>query len=277
MIGAVRHMLTNIYNQIPEEILDLAFERHGQRKSLDEAIIENIIEGRLVVDCSAMSGQFKEIALDPKWASASYIDQINAPNVTIPYVVYKIPPEAREHRSLVDVLEITLPYGSMSSIAMMGGAFRNCGSMGINAGSFADQALNGLTGNEDLLLPTPILLDGSHVKLTPMEYGIMQSYTLILKCRLEYDKDFTNMPTDAVVQLSQLGVLATKAYIYNKLVVKLDMGYIRSGQEIGRIREIIDSYQDAQEKYDVQIQSFHGAMDLDPNTLYERILHGLNF
>ena len=276
MISAVRHMLTNIYSNIPEEVLDLAFDRK-EGTSLDEEIKEKIIKARLVVDCSAISGQYKEITLDPKWAMASYIDQINAPNVTIPYVVYKIPPEAREHRSIVDVMELSLPYGSMSSIAMMGGAFRNCGQIGINGGSFADQAINGITGQSDLLLPTPILLNGSQVKLTPMEYGIMQSYTLILKCRLEYDPDFTNMPTDAIVQLSELGVLATKSYIYTQLIVKLDMGYIRSGQEIGKIREIVESYADVQDRYAVQLQAFHGAMDLDVNTLYERILQGINF
>lgn len=276
MINAVRHMLTNIYNNIPEEILELAFDCKGGQKSLDEAIIEKIIEARLVPDCSAISGQYKEIMLDPKWAMTSYIDQVNSPTVTLPYVVYKIPPEAREHRKLVAVLEITLPYGSMSSIAMMGGSSKSNGHLGINGGSFAEQAINGLTGQSNMLLPSPILLDGGHVKLIPMEYGIMQSYTLILHCRLEYDKDFTNLTPDAITQLSELGVTATKAFIYNKLVVKLDMGAIKSGQEIGRIREIIDSYADQQERYNVLREEFHGsAENLDVNTMYQRYLQGI--
>lgn len=275
MINAVRHMLNNIYSQIPEEILELAFDTKGGRKSIDEEIIEKVIEGRLRPDCSAISGKYKEIVLDQKWALTSYLEQENAPAVTIPYVVYKIPKSAREDRQIVSVTEVTLPYGSTSIMAMMGGATKNCNYLGITGGSFADQAINGVTGHSNLTLPTPILLDGGHVKLTPMEYGIFQSFTLLLKCRLEYDKDFTNLTPDAIFQLSELGVTATKAYIYNKLTVKLDMGMIKSGAEIGKIREIIDSYADANDRYLVTREEFHGIADLDIEELRQRFLMGI--
>lgn len=277
MDNPILHMLTNIHNQIPEEILSLAFDKKGGHRSIDQAIKDEIVEGRLLPDLSAISGQYKEIVLDPSWALSSYLDKMSQPMTTTPYVVYKVPPEYREHRKIVAVMELTLPYGSSSSIALLGGTSTlNSRYLGVTSDTFARQALNGVTGNENVLMPTPILLNGSHIKLTPMEFGIMQSYPFVLKCRLEYDKDFTNLTPDAVLQLSELGVCACKAYIYNKLVVKLDQGAIHSGQEIGRIREIIDSYADQNERYLVIREEFHGTAEtLDVNTMYERILMGI--
>lgn len=276
MINAITHMLENIHANIPEEILDLAFNLKGDARSLDQAILDEIVQNRILPDVSAIAGQYKEIVLDPKWASTSTIEAFNYDHHVVPYVVYTIPPEYREHRRIVAVMELGLPYGSHSSLAMMGGMGRACQYMGVTAGTYAEGALNGITGNNNLLMPTPILLDGSRVKLTPMEFGMLQSYSMVLKCRLEYDPDFTNLTPDAVIQLSKLGVTAAKAYVYNKLIIKLDQGAIMSGQEIGKIREIVESYSDQQERYDVLREEFHGSAEaLDVNTLRERMLLGI--
>jgi hypothetical protein len=43
--------------------------------------------------------------------------------------------------------------------------------------------------------------------------------------------------------------LAVKAYIYNDQVIEVDIGKIRGGQEIGKFKEIVEEYKDAEEQY----------------------------
>lgn len=277
MPGAIRQLLTSIHNQIPEEILELAFDTEGGIKSLDDVILYEIVDGRLLPELSAYSGQYKEIVLDPSWANTSYIDRVAAPYNTVPYVVYEVPPRYREHRKIVRAIGVSFPYGTSTIPSMLGSTGHSVSRfMGISGDSFGRQALNGITGNDNIMLPTPILLDGSRIKLTPMEFGIIQYHPLLLQCRLEYDKEFTNLTPDAVIQLAELAVTACKAYIYNKLIIKLDMGAIHSGQEIGKIKEIIESYSDQNERYLVLREDFHGAAEtLDINTMQAKILMGI--
>lgn len=277
MINAVTHALKNIYASIPVEILELAFDQKGGRRSLDDLIVSEIIEGRVRLDLSALAGQFKEIKLLPEWAiHSSIMNYNNQSTMDVPYAVYTVPAAEREFRSIVAVLELSLPYGSSSSLAMGAGASHNCGFVGVHGGTFAQQQMNGITGNNNLPMPTPILLAGSKIKLTPMEFSIMRYHPLHLKCRLEYDMDFTNLTPDAVIQFSEVVLAATKAYIWTKMVVKIDQGVSLSGQEIGVVRTIIDDYAGQNDRYNVLKEEFHGSAEvLDVNTLMDRLVAGI--
>lgn len=277
MINAVTHALNNVYSNIPPEILDMAFDLKGGRLSVDEAIVQRVIEGNVLPDISALAGQFKEIVLDPNWAVHSSIDRKgNASMVSVPYAVYTIPPEFRENRSIVSVIDVSVPYGASTSFSMGIGATMSVGYSGVGAGTFAQQAMNGMTGEGNMLLPTPIPLSGNQIKLTPMEFGMMSTLSLVLRCRLEYDRDLTNLTPDAVLQFSELVLTATKQFIYNQLIVKIDQGAIMSGQEIGKVREIIESYMDAGDRYKVIREEFHGSAEaLDINTLADRLALGI--
>ncbi len=275
MINAIRHMLSKIHMQIPPEILELAFETKGGRKSIDEVITEKIIEDQLIPDCSAIAGQWKEIVLDPKWVIQSSVDLTNT-LTTVPYAIYEVPDYAREYRRIVSVLELSLPFGTSSSMAMVGSMSLDCQYSGVTAGSIGEQAINGVTGVQNFRLPDPLLIAYNKIKLTPMNLSLLSAFALVLRCRLEYDKEFTNLTPDAVIELSELAVAATKAYIYNQMSVKIDMGVMKSGQEIGKIREIIDSYADQIDRYNVLRDEFHGSAEiLDHNQMFDRFRLGI--
>jgi hypothetical protein len=277
MVNAVEQALRSVYIKIPQEILELAFDQKGKRRSLDEAITEEIIEGRVRPDVSAICGQYKKIVMLPQWARMSRMQTSDANMIPlIPFAIYKIPPEAREYRSITQVLSMSMPYGATNSLAMMASGMMGGMTRGVTAGSFANAAMNGVTFNDAPIMPTPILMAGNQIKITPAEMAMITSFSWILDCRLEYDKDFTNLTPDAVVQLSELIVTAAKAWIYNRLTIKLDMGYIHSGQEVGRVKEIIDTYADAGDRYDVIRKEFHGSAEqLDVNTMRDRLLLAL--
>lgn len=104
----------------------------------------------------------------------------------------------------------------------------------------------------------------------------MKFNPLLLKCRLEYDIDFTNLTPNAVIQFSEVVLAATKAYVWTKLVVKIDQGVSLSGQEIGVIRNIIDEYAGQNDRYNVIKEEFHGSAEiLDVETMVERFAAGI--
>jgi hypothetical protein len=76
----------------------------------------------------------------------------------------------------------------------------------------------------------------------------------------------TNITPGGVKQFCKLVILATKAWIYNETVIDLDMGYLYKGMEVGRVREIIDSYADSAELYSEFLEEYRGVgFMMDPN------------
>jgi len=277
MANAIDVSLRRIYHEIPKEILEYAFRKDPTNKSLDECIIEQVIKATVIPDLNAVGGKFKEIVLSPEWVietstPSNYTGMIGMP--LIPYAVYKIPPEAREYRNLTQVICMRSPYASVSSIGQVSSMLGQ--GMGATAGGLACTVLNQYTGNNQAVLPTPILTHGNCVKLTPMEMSLMTVFPWILECRIEYDVDFTNLNPDSVIPLVRIIVSATKAYIYNKTVIEMDMGVVMAGHPIGMFRDVISEYKNEVERYDVLRDEFHStATYLDVDTMREIFLLGL--
>lgn len=278
MPNAIDLALRKIYISIPKPILELAFQKEPdeRQKSLDECIVDKVIDGFVRPDLNSISGKFKEIALDPAWCIQTYVPSGYMSAVPlIPYAVYSIPSHARENRNLSQVISLKSPYISLGSIGQIAGTVGTPG-LGLNAGNLACTILDGNTGAKTPILPNPILLQGNKVKLTPMEMSMMTMFPWILECRLEFDSDFTNMTPDTLSSFCELVLSAVKSYIYNTTVVEMDMGIVHSGQNIGAFKEIIMEYKDQFERYQVLRNDFHSAATyLDQDTMREIMLMGL--
>lgn len=274
MANVIDIALRNIYMQIPREILELAFEDERKRTSLDECIVKYVIDGRVRPDVSVAGGKYKEIMMDPSWVIVTKVPPITPMGIPmLPYAIYQIPEEARDFRPITQVISLRTPYGTMSTFGMAFGGINPNSGTSVNAGSMACTYLNEFTGANKPITPDPILLDGSHVKLTPIEMSLTTTFSYVLECRIDFDRDFTNLTPDAIHPLSDLILVATQAFIFTRLVIKLDAGYIRSGAEIGRIREIVDSYSTAAERYNELRSAFHGgSVTLDQETMREMLL-----
>jgi hypothetical protein len=66
---------------------------------------------------------------------------------------------------------------------------------------------------------------------------------------VSHEANFNNLDPMYYAEFAELVFRAVKAYIYNNLIIDLDEGQIRAGASLGRIREIIDSYADADQMY----------------------------
>ena len=72
---------------------------------------------------------------------------------------------------------------------------------------------------------------------------------IYLRCLLENDSNMSHIQLKSYRDFSKLVELAVKAYIYNEYVITMDMGELYAGQQLGRFKEIIDNYADAEELY----------------------------
>ena len=73
---------------------------------------------------------------------------------------------------------------------------------------------------------------------------------MYLRCVLEADSEFSHLAPASVLAFSKLVEYATKAYIYNNLIVEIDYAELSGGMALGRLKEIVEGYSDANELYE---------------------------
>jgi hypothetical protein len=266
MNSAINHILKDIYNKIPIEILKEAFipQTNYTLKSLDDYIIEKIIEGRILDDCNIGGGRKKLIELKPEYLKPYKFNDTRlfvTSNLT-EAGVYEIPPEVRDNRNITEVIELKFP-SYMDPLLPYNGR---------SVGNKAKDLLYTLTYKNMEYLPKPILLGNNLVTMDP---PMSLHITSVLVCFLEYDKYFTNLNNAAIRPLCDLCTCATKAYIYNKLYIRMARSIDGTGVEIGAFKDKVDSYADEEERYNELLLKFRGGATLDSQTITEII--GMSF
>jgi hypothetical protein len=76
-----------------------------------------------------------------------------------------------------------------------------------------------------------------------------------LRCILANDEDYNNLQMRSVLAFCKLVELAVKAYIYNEYIVRIDMAFLSGGQEIGRFKEVVDTYSDSELAYEEYLKN----------------------
>jgi hypothetical protein len=266
MNSAINRILKDIYNQIPIEILKEAFipQTGNASKALDDYIIEKVVEGRVLDDCNIGGGKRKLIELKPEYLKPYKFNDTRlfiTSNLS-EAGVYEIPPEVRDNRNITEVIELKVP-SYMDPVMPYNGR---------TVGGLAKDLLYTNTYKNMEYLPKPILLGNNLVTIDP---PMSMHITAMLVCFLEYDKYFTNLNNSAIKPLCNLCVCATKAYIYNKLYIRMARSIDGSGVEIGAFKEKVDSYSSEEERYNELLLQFRGGATLDSQTLSEII--GMSF
>jgi hypothetical protein len=264
MINGFEQILRKIYLHIPEGILDVAFEPNKWKVTLDQRIMDTVIEAYVLPDCNIYAGATKRIYLSQCiMEPTSPVPGISGVITSNMSAVYRIPPAVREHRNITAVTDLSYPfaYSRMSDPT-------DFNDRGNNLYNLAQAAIDSRTLANEVITPTPVLQTGNVIKLTPMTNF---SVDWVMTCRLEYDKEFTNLHHDAVAPLADLGLCMTKCYIYTKLILKINEAELSGGQELGKFKDIIEDYKQEFDRYKDLIDEFRGGAFLDPDTI-ERIM-----
>lgn len=226
--------------RIPLQILREVFTNtgYGFRNnpiSLDDQIINQVIRPRVLVDCNLVGGS--EIFVPLSGLIPETIDNYTS--------VFHVPKDLTQGRSIISVLSISYNSNSMLTNAGM--------LAGVRPGSVNPTSMAGMA-MMDSFSPLPISSTAKVQLIGENTIMIKDTIPLITnswaRCVIANDSEMNNIPLRAIPHFCKLVELAVKSYIYNEYIIKLDMAQLSGGQELGKFKEIVESYSEVGELYD---------------------------
>lgn len=249
--------LREIYFRIPNELLEAGFvdDRPGcqmSNTSLDDRIMTLLIRPRVLVDCDLIGG--RQVNVDLAGLVPSY--------ATHDSQVYSIPKSRTNGRSIVSVLSVapmTHSYGTGHNTDMNGNPLVNLASRGMDAvaggAPFFDVATELVAENTVMLkYRNPIQQPG------------------LLRCVIQNEENMNNLPIRTYPLFSQLVTLATQAYLYNRLYIRVDQAYLQSGQGLGSFKDRLDEYSSAEEDYQELLTGRWAKMQMFDEEPHRRLI-----
>lgn len=242
-------------NTIPQAVLKQAFmpTRYDPTRkaryydnttplSLDAILRDQLIYGRVLPDINLISGSEDFIPLSR--AKQEWIDQFNS--------IYRFSDEATGGRTITSVYEVTYSYASNSMLGGYGGY-----------GAYSTRSSALLKSARDVLrtsVGSPAQ-STAYVQLVGHNAVMVNDITPIqnsgaLRCKISHDPNLNNLQPAYQQRFATLALYAARAYVYTALVIDLDEGMLRGGQQIGRFREIVDSFADADNMYIEELSRF---------------------
>lgn len=232
--------------EIPREILNQAFmpkrydptrkERYYDNSiamSIDELIRSVVIEGRVAIDTNLVSGT--EMLLPLQLAEIERVDPWN--------IIYRFGREATGGRRILSCHEVL--YGITQGVAR--GNFSAYDTRSSQLLQVGRDILRGAAGTTPASTSYVQLI--GHNTLLVNDVNQMVQYGFA-RCQMTHEENFNDLKPCYYREFAALVVQATKAYVYNSLIIDLDESMIKSGASIGRFREVVDGYSDANQMYD---------------------------
>ncbi len=231
-MNAITKALEDLHYKVPTEILNIAFRENSEIVNaiipLEERITAQVIRRRVLVDLNLVGGT--EIRID---TGQCYLQAVNYNEFTI-----QVPKAVTGGKSIVSVLSLV----ANSMLAASDTAY-----------SIPQQTENAMLkmynnlASANVIQTTRLELIGENMVL--VQDPNLSLVNSILRCTVENNSNLENISPRSYLDISELVSLAVKSYIYSRLKVKLDQGYIYYGHELGVITEIVDSYADAEQMY----------------------------
>lgn len=246
-MNVVQISVNHIKNVIPRMILEDVFaNRYAQYRaspiSIEERIRKEVILGRVLPDCQMEYGLTTFVSLSG--LRAEYLPGNDA--------VIVIPKERTGGLSIMSALSIM--YANPTGL-------NNTNQYGTRYdGSVITQATGWLMDahdNHPMYSSSRVTLVGENTILVK---GLpMIGDNMMLECILENDEALNTLKPKSIPVFKQLIVLAVKAYIYNTLILEIDTARLTGGHDLGKYREIVESYSDAEEQYNELLQEKIGV------------------
>jgi hypothetical protein len=268
--STLTYALSYVRQNIPEELLDLAFKPTKFNTTIEQRIISEIIEGPILLDTNLVGGKRRDIFLQSNWIMELRRTQaFHITGIGVEGCYYLIPPEAREHRNLSSVIGISSFSGgsvSGSNIGMGQG-----GSYGNTANGMLSQMLNTRTMAQYAPMPQATLEGTNIIRFYPE----VPADGVAVSVMLEYDAEFLNMNTSAIMAMQKLCLCAVQRYIATRLRVPIDETEVVAGMEIGIIKELVVQYSEKAEQYHELLMKLKGAMTYDARAFEKMIYYAL--
>lgn len=269
MQNALDFCLTEVVNNIPPQVLEVALRTYNRRLNRSDTLVtfitKAIIHDRVLKHCNLNAGEVKTIPLRGEWIENVPREHQGYAGDDGPFTLYRIPPEARDNLPITNILSVQYPYNTYVGGGVADLAF---GTGGYTLTDQIDEVLNSYTLARPRNHPMGLLMDGDLVKIVPSQYT-QQNW--LMTCRLAYNDSFTNLHESSFETLAELVVTATKQWCYNNLTIDIDRAIQETGADIGTFRTIIDEYRDAGSLFKEGLIKWQGCANLTPE-IRRRIL-----
>lgn len=234
-MNAIGYAMNMVNRSIPQEIRNLTFlsglnHYTNIPVTADSRIRDIVINERVLEDINVIGGTHITVQLDG-------LPQEPVENNAM---VIRIPKSRTQGRSILTVHSVA--FGASAVSGFVSNPLRQVSEVA-NANQ---QMLNGIgsipyisEAQVTLLTENTVLIQGVN----------MMSGMMFLRCEIENDSNLNNIKRRSYLAFGELCVLAVKSHIYVNTVVPLDIGYIEGGATIGKISDIIDGYESAEEEY----------------------------
>lgn len=240
-MSTLLYAVSEIKAQIPFDILKLATyidepPELANLTTVEDKLIKKVLRKRVLVDANMSGGMEVIVPL----TTLTFVRQDHY------YAIYQIDREYTMGRNIISALGIAplpsmtgLPYSGIGSNTVYGCRENPLMAVANRIGSAAAPDVSPHTAHIEVIGPNTILVNS---------YFNTNS-NLGLRCIIENDEDLNNIQPRSRKAFSYLCVLATKAYIYNRLIVPISSGQLQFGQELGVVKDIVSSYESAEEDY----------------------------
>lgn len=236
-MSAIKNALDKLKYKIPRPILEQVFiRRHVDYRqlplSLDYEIEKVVIRPRVLSDCNLVGGT--ETLID--------LNKVVSERVNNYVTVMRIPKQLTNGRSIQTALSITFsnPYYGTSG--------QTVSNMGFSSQlGAADSVLTSAT-NIPNVSTAQLEMIGENVVMC-RDTSVLP-VNAFLRCILANDENLNHIQLRSYPKFEKLVELAVKAHIYNDYVIWMDQGELSGGQELGKFKEIIEGYADANELYE---------------------------
>jgi hypothetical protein len=240
-VNALRKALDDLKFVIPRPILDTVFVKRNTTyrmaaPSLDEQILNSVIRPRVYIDTNLVGGA--EVLVPLTGLSGEEIDTTD--------MVYRIPKSLTQNRPIMSVLNVT--YVDANSMAAAG-QYASCG---VSAEQSAAQALLDAVSPLPLISTARVTLIGENVVL--IRDSIRVPSNSYLRCVVAQDEAMSHIQPRSYKAFCKLVEYAVKSFIYNEYIIDLDMGELRGGHNLGKFKDKIEEYADAEELYDTYLR-----------------------
>lgn len=268
---AVDAMLTNIYQQIPQQILEKAYMSTEEDSSLDDQINRKLLIPVVHKDVNILCGKVKTITLTTRdlrpVRHGTFGNQVG---MGIESEFYEVDATQRESR---DIAFVVGPCQTLSQPYSGGGYVGNNGAMmaGNTVLGNASFLLNSRTFSRAAVAPVFDVAGSNTIRVTPS----LQASPFMLDVILGYDYEYSNVEPSVIIALRNLAPIAAKRDIHTRLVIAIDQGEVIAGSEIGVFKDIVSSYDISDDEYNEALFRVQRAGSFDMSrmqtNLYYRI------
>lgn len=234
-MNPISYALNHLRQVIPSEILRQVFMsrinyNYDLSVSLDTRIREEVIFPVVMFDCNLIGGL------------ETWIRLLGLPREQVDLFthIYRIPKTMTQGRSIISALSVSYGEGAVVGATNL---------IPVRGNSLLDAA-SGLLSSSN---PIPMISTAKVQLVGENVVAIMDNLALptniFLRCWLENDTEMNHINPRSYLDFARLCEYAVKRYIYTNAIIPMDKGELFAGSQLGRFKEIIDSYSDADEMY----------------------------